>query len=340
MKLRKITSLSILLSFVVLLVTGILEYFLAHTRLVSGIHTAFGLIFTLGVLFHLSNNFLPLKKYLNSLTTVSISLAVLSLIVLAYFDLPPFGSLVDYGTRLRATQSQEISPSRYQVIEMNTSHHTKLSIDLMRSEHYWHPQMAIWIEDLQGKYIESIFVSKATAKGLFFGGRSKANFKTFDTKTTTGNNYRRVDALPVWSHKRGIQYADGLFVPTSNKPLPDGMTGATISENFRLNTSVKNQEKFKLRLELNVAFDDNEYYSEYDFPEDATFHNGTGQLGQPSIIFETIIDMNDGKNYYLMELIGHGHHSAQNGKVYTDLSTLTTARQLVERIVVGVKKPQ
>ena len=68
-------------------------------------------------------------------------------------------------------------------------------------------------------------------------------------------------------------------------------------------------------------------------------YNGTGQLGQPSIIFETIIDTTDHSDYYLMQLIGHGHRSGQNGRINPDLSTLTTALEIVERIVVGVSHP-
>ena len=86
-----------------------------------------------------------------------------------------------------------------------------------------------------------------------------------------------------------------------------------------------------------MAFDDNEYYSEFDFPDDDVFHSGTGQLGQPSIVFEASVDMNDNKDYYLMELIGHGHHSGQTGELDSDLSTLTTALEIVERIVIGVR---
>ncbi len=37
-------------------------------------------------------------------------------------------------------------------------------------------------------------------------------------------------------------------------------------------------------------FNDNEFYSEFDFPDEEVYHNGTGQLGQPSMIFETAID--------------------------------------------------
>ena len=338
MKFRKVISLSILLSFTVLLVTGVLEYFVSHTRLISMLHTIFGLMFTIGVVFHFTNNIHPIKAYAKGKFLILMSLGVFGLLVIGYYDLPPFSTIMDFGSKLRANQKQEVNMFEYHMVSMNTNKDTKLTIDLVRGEHYWHPQMAIWLEDMNGQFLETLFISKATAKGLFFGGRSKENFKTFDEeKDAVGEDYRRVNALPVWSYKRGVQYADGLYVPTSDHPLPDAITGATLSENFQLFTSTNTKHKFKIRGEINVAFDDNEFYSEYDFPDDKEFHAGTGQLGQPSIVFETVVDMEDGKNYYLMNLIGRGHHSGQNGKIIKDLSTLTTALNIVERIVVGVK---
>lgn len=255
----------------------------------------------------------------------------------SYARVLPFETLMNFGAKQKATSEKEINQSTYEIVEMNMSNNIQFTIDLLSSEHYWHPQMAVWIEDEQGNYIETLFVSKATAKGLFFGGRSKDNYKTFDEKKDASGEYRRINALPVWSHKRGVRYADGMFVPPSDQPLPDAITGATLTDNFILKTSTKSRDRFSFKIEVNVAFDDNEYYSEYDFPDDKIFHNGTGQLGQPSIIFNTDIDMNDGKEYYLMELVGHGHRSGQNGTVNPDLSTLTTAKRIVERIVVGVK---
>lgn len=340
MKYRKFISLSILISFTVLLTTGILEYFLSHTRLVSMLHTVFGLVFSIGVAFHFKNNLKPIQKYAKKRLSIFILAGATGLVAMSWLDLPPFSTLMDAGSKLRAGQAQELDNSLYEVVELNMENDIQLTIDLLRAEHYWHPQMAIWTEDMDQNFLETVFVSKATAQGLFFGGRSKENFKSFDSeKDATGGEYRRVDALPVWSHKRGVQYSDGMFVPPPDEALPDGITGATLSENFKLHTSASSHERFRLRIEINVAFDDNEYFSEYDFPDDEEFHAGTGQLGQPSIIFESLVDMNDGKDYYLMELIGHGHHSGQDGEIVRDLSKLTTALEIVERIVVGVHGP-
>ncbi len=335
---RKFISLCIAFSFAVLLVTGVLIFVLPYIRTTATLHTVFGLVFSLGVLFHLKNNIRSLKSYLKK-KNLTIVLSILgSLFMGAYFHYEPFDSFMNFGARNKANGGQELHHDFYEFVEMDTSKQTQVTVDVLRGKHYWHPQMAIWTEDLKGKHLETLFVSKATAKGLFFGGRNKNNFKNFDSNKKSLNTYRRVNALPVWSFNRGIPYEDGMFIPTNKTPLPDAITGATITNNFHLITSTNALQKFKLKIEVNVAFDDNEYYSEFDFPDDEVFHNGTGQLGQPSIVFETLIDLSNEENHYLMNLVGHGHHSAQNGHLYRDLTTLTTAKQIIERIVVGIKK--
>lgn len=321
----------------VLLTTGILSYFQDYSRVTATLHTVFGMLFSIGVLCHISNNFRPLKTYSKGKVIVLIFSIAALFFTGAYFQLEPFNSFMNVGAALKANSKKEVNHSAYEIVEMDFNKEVQLTIDLLRSTHYWHPQMAVWVEDSLGNYIETLFVSKATAQGLFFGGRSKENFKEFDTQKDAVGDYRRVNALPIWSHKRGVQYEDGLYVPSNKTPLPDAITGATFIDNFKLLTSTDSMVTFALKIEINVAFDDNEFYSAYDFPEDEIYHNGTGQLGQPSIIFETSIDMNDGKAYYLMDLVGHGHHSGQSGKIYEDLSKLTTAKEIVERIVVGVK---
>ncbi|UTW63101.1 DUF4405 domain-containing protein [bacterium SCSIO 12741] len=333
---RSIVSLLILLSFTVLAITGILEYFRPHTHFIQSLHTWFGFVFLLAAVFHLTNNLRPIKSYLKKKSVYGIGMILALVVAAIYWTLPPFETVMEWGTQIRAQGKQEVDPEQRDILRMNTSHETQLHLDLLRGEHYWHPQMVIWTEDTNGQFLETLFVSKATAKGLFFGGRNKDNFKTFDEELDSEGDYRRVDALPVWSHKRGVQYADGMYVPPSNQPLPDGITGATLQGNFNLHTSSQNTSPFVVRLEINVAFDDNEYYSEYDFPDDEVYHSGTGQLGQPSLVFEAQVNP-EIKSYQMMQLIGHGHQSGQSGEINPDLSTLTTALEIVERIVIGVQ---
>ncbi|MEM7381460.1 MAG: DUF4405 domain-containing protein [Bacteroidota bacterium] len=339
---RKLISTSLALCFVIVAISGILSFVFDYKRGIAATHTLFGFLFLIGAVFHIKTNWKGLRSYLvkKGPDPYFVLLGSLFLIFLALTATgsKPVSAIMDFGTRLRAGQERQVESNSYTAIAKNTDSINQLEIELVAGAHYWHPQMAIWLESLEGEYLSSLYVTHATAKGTFSGGRTKENFKSFDAKPGGSKEYRRVDALPVWSHKRGVQQVDGLYAPSTEHPLVDGISGATVSGSFRLKSSFgEYADKLRLRLEINVAFDDNKYYSEYDFPEDEVFHNGTGQLGQPSVVYESLIHLgDDNKTYYLMDLIGHGHHSAQTGSIYADIERLTTAKNIVERILVKV----
>lgn len=337
MTFRKVVSLVLAISFVVVAVTGVLSFYHSYTKWIATLHTVFGLVLAVGVLFHLWNNLRPIKSYIKWKRFPLVFGLMVLLFCTAFYQLPPVQQLMEYGAKQKAKKGNGHALGAFDVITLETDKGLAISLDLMHAEHYWHPQIAIWTEDLEGNYLETLFVTNATAKGLFFGGRTKDNFKVFDTKNAANNDYRRVNALPVWSHTRGEIYSDGMVVPTREDPLPEAISGATPPQSFMLKTSIDEKTSFVIKLEINVAFDDNEFYSEFDYPEDEVFHNGTGQLGQPSLVYAVEIDLKNGKNYYLMDAVGHGHHSGRNGNTYSETSTLTTATKIVERIVIGVK---
>jgi len=177
---RKAVSLSIAISFAVLSCTGILSFFYDYSRVLASIHTIFGFLFSFGIILHLFNNWKPITSYAKAKLLLPLGMIGAGIFAIIYFQLAPVVSFMDFGARSKAISGKNIDLSNHEVIEMDISKEVQLSIDLVRGEHYWHPQMAIWIEDKDGEYVETIFVSKATAEGLFFGGRSKDNFKEFD----------------------------------------------------------------------------------------------------------------------------------------------------------------
>ena len=73
------------------------------------------------------------------------------------------------------------------------------------------PQIAIWLEDTQGNYLSTLYVTHKIAT---------------QTWQASGGN-RRKEALPHWCYSRGVKYTDGLYLPTKNQPLVDGLSGAT-----------------------------------------------------------------------------------------------------------------
>ena len=264
------------------------------------------------------------------------------LFLFSFFELKPIRELMDWRASVNTWRENDVTISRYEIYDYTEGKEAQLTIDFLAGEHFWNPQLVIWLEDSDGNYVETLLVTKSTARGLFYAGRSASNFKEADKrKAEEESPTGRVDALPYWSHKRGHLYADGFYSPPTEQPLPDAVTGATPKENFYFkssSSSLQELSSFKVLIEVNVAFDENEFYSEYDFLDDSLYHSCTGLLGQPSVVYAATINNSDPNRYYMATLIGHGHQSGMTGELIRETQTLTTAKYLVERIVIGVNE--
>lgn len=206
-----------------------------------------------------------------------------------------------------------------------------LEFELMAGKHHNYPSFAIWVEDLQGNYIETLFVTEYFAKGEFGHGEREAG----KWKNEPGEA-RRPATLPYWSHKRNIKANDGLYAPSPETAVPDAISGATPKGDFVLETGSKvaDYQKFRVLMEINQPWDSNDFWTNSKYPEDLDYHTSL----QPSLVYAVMIDpKNVGTKYYLNP-IGHGHPSGKTGELFTDLSTITTAKEIVEKVSVFVKK--
>ena len=181
------------------------------------------------------------------------------------------------------------------------------------------PQIAIWVEDMNGDYISTIYVSHKIA--------------TESWKGNGGN--RRKEALPVWCHARGVLYSDGLYVPTKNEPLTDGISGATPQGSFDVNLRpVGSLKQFVVKIELNHSTDWNDNYPENAKEGD---ENYTGDSGQPAVIYTVMINLDSNQKQYTASLIGHSNPDGSNGEIYTDTSSLTSALNIVKGITINIQ---
>ena len=204
-----------------------------------------------------------------------------------------------------------------------------ISIKINAGKNYTHnygilkliPQIAIWIEDINGNYIDTIYVTFRSAKSQWRGG----------------NNIRRPEALPIWSYKKGIKYEDGLYMPTRNKPLNDSITGATPTSSFakewKIPTDLK-QKIFILKIEVNNSFDYNNIYNK-KLPKDSLYYNNVN--GQPSLLYEGKIDLSKNNNEIKLNIIGHGDVMGNNGNINKDISFLTDSLNIIDSIYVYIK---
>lgn len=203
-----------------------------------------------------------------------------------------------------------------------------IEVEMIRGKSHNHPTFAIWIEDTNGKYIQTLFVTQAIGQGIFnYGDKSGGKWKPGEV--------RRPAALPYWSHKRGINNEFGTYEPSPKNKVPDAYSGATPVGSFKLNSRTDNPLKGKVKLlfEVNQPWDWNEYWNNTLYTDDENYKTSC----QPAVVYSAIFDMDAPGTKIEMKPAGHSHYSGKNGELFPDLSTITTALHIAERIIVVVK---
>lgn len=223
------------------------------------------------------------------------------------------------------------TPQRLVMLSENTSkdsinyHNTEkaLHLEVQSGKAFNHPSFSIWIEDMEGKLLHTLFVTKSVATGMYQHGQL-----TDSTWSNKPGSATRPAALPYWIHKKG-ELKNGKLLPNPETPYTDAVTGATPKSNFvLLLNQPKNLPKyFRLLCEINQTWDWNEYWTNSKFPNDKNYKSSA----QPSVIYACDVQLDNDRVYYLNP-IGHGHPSGKNGKLYTNLNTLSSALQITRHI--------
>ena len=63
-----------------------------------------------------------------------------------------------------------------------------------------------------------------------------------------------------------------------------------------------------------------------------------GFMGELVAIADPLVDLKDDISEYNLELIGRGHHAGENGEVYDDLETMSTALNITREVSVKVMR--
>ncbi|MCJ7772394.1 MAG: hypothetical protein MUP22_04585 [Desulfobacterales bacterium] len=178
-------------------------------------------------------------------------------------------------------------------------------------------QIAIWLVNEQGEFVDTVYVTRKIAqKGL--GNRGGG----LDDKL--GGS--RLSVFPVWAHQRGVDYGGGNFYPPKDKALVDAITSATPKSGefiwIWLPQKSLKPGKYYYYIEVNKSFDDNEH------------NNYSWYRGQPSVIWQGNLFVGQQLSESKAKIIGHGDAAGKDGKIYPDLSSLTTALRLIEKAEV------
>ena len=206
-----------------------------------------------------------------------------------------------------------------------------LQVDFAKGKSHNHPSIAIWIENLDGQMIQTLFVTKSVATGFYaFGDAGDGKW------LKEPGAAKRPASLPYWLHRRELANTENAALPSPQNPVPDAYTGATPKASFEFKTVSLEPlpQKFKVLVELNQPWDWNEYWNNSKFEQDPNYRTSA----QPSVIYGVTIDLDDDFTTYHLNPIGHGHYAGADGKLYTNISTLTTALKIFDSITLHLSE--
>lgn len=162
-----------------------------------------------------------------------------------------------------------------------------------------YPQVAVWLENPQGRCLGTLYVTGKTEKASFVGAPKEG----------------RPEALPVWSHLRSAGSVDSVSAPTS--------PGATLRE-ARLAQDLPPGD-YVVKLETNRSYDYNEAY-----PRETA-----GVCGQPSLVYSASLHIGEGPAKASFRPLGLGSLDGSDGAVHEGLGGITTALELFSTLEVS-----
>ncbi|MBO4404903.1 MAG: DUF2271 domain-containing protein [Treponema sp.] len=175
---------------------------------------------------------------------------------------------------------------------------------------YWlkerEPQAAVWLEDEDGNYLRTLYVTKKAEKKSWF----------FSPKEG------RPESLPVWYHAASYDAAKSAKPETHQEAL-DAVTSATKKTVLSFSTQIEEDKAYVIRAEFNTSYDYNDFYTK----------KNSGVNGQPSVIYSEKIPAGFSGSTTL-KLCGTGSLSGNDGKIYPFAKEITTAGTIVKNITV------
>lgn len=204
----------------------------------------------------------------------------------------------------------------------------EISIEFIKGAKHNHPLMAIWVEDLDGNYIQTLYVAQSIATGVFSHGDKS-------TGKWEAGEISRPASLPYWAHKRNVKNDIGNYMPKPGFEVPDAYSGATPKANFTLGTRMDNpiSGKFRILMEINQSWDWNRYWTNNKYPDEPEYKTSS----QPALVYAAEVDASSSQKVYDMKPIGHSHYAGADGKLYPGLNTLTTALEIVQEVKLILK---
>ena len=188
-------------------------------------------------------------------------------------------------------------------------HARDVTVSIGAGEGWKGPQLAVWLEDAQGRYIKTLYVTqKASGLSWFLGPKEG-----------------RPESLPVWYHASKHDAKKSAAQNSSpDKKEIDAVTSATPKGGLVINQKI-DDASCVIKVEVNASFDYNSTWTK----------KNSGVNGQPSLVYQALIPAGQ-KEEVALELAGSGSIDGSDGSVHKNVGGIDSAKSIVRNINVSI----
>lgn len=186
-------------------------------------------------------------------------------------------------------------------------HARDVTVSIGAGEGWKGPQLAVWLEDEEGRYIKTLYVTqKASGLSWFFGPKEG-----------------RPESLPVWYHASKHDSKKSAAQNSSpDKKDIDAVTSATPKGGLVINQKI-DDASCVIKVEVNASFDYNSTWTK----------KNSGVNGQPSLVYQALLPAGQ-KDEVALELAGSGSVNGSSGDVYKNVGGIDSAKTIVRAVNV------
>ena len=184
-----------------------------------------------------------------------------------------------------------------------------VTVSIGAGEGWKGPQLAVWLEDEQGRYVKTLYVTQKAGGLSWFLGPKEG----------------RPESLPVWYHASKHDSKKSAAQNSSpDKKEIDAVTSATPKGGLVINQKI-DDASCVIKVEVNASFDYNSTWTK----------KNSGVNGQPSLVYQALLPAGQ-KEEVALELVGSGSIDGSDGSVHKNVAGIDSAKTIVRNINVSI----
>ncbi|MFK7788536.1 MAG: DUF4405 domain-containing protein [Phycisphaeraceae bacterium] len=302
--------------FVIMVITGIMGFFLPFNILTVSVHAFVGFAFTASIVFHIKNNWRSLRGYFTKRSAWVLLLSVAAFIGVILWQPAPIKAILGLSSNLGPDPSRFEIDGQRMLYRYDPAPHYRMQLEVIGGSAYDAddpPVVAIWIENRSGYHIKSLYHSEQDG---------------YETQLAYWH-YKRSEYLKYKLEQEALTETERQAKQDADL---DAISSATENDSFDpadyiVPKDAQRDAPYRVLIEINQPSDANEHHED-----------------QPSLVYSVEVDNRDPRTFQVLEIVGYPQREEEDGQpqwsLYYADETMTTARDLLDSALLRITRAE